>query len=199
MRWSRCRPAAPVSLYDLISINQPLSDNLEVTLINKGQNAAEMFTLIMTNKSDIGEPVTTFEIPSDTSFLATGDNDPTDIVETLNIILDIPAVNVTERYEFKVISSLGTIKKLTIDCNGTTETCGPISGPIGTGELSSQLFLDGPTGVNGKTSTVIMFIQNTGDATVYDLEPIRDCATMTDTVPPGGTHTFDPCTSARLP
>jgi len=179
--------------FDLISINQPLSENLEVSLINNGQNAAEMFTLIMTNKSDFGEPTRTFEIPSDTSFLAPGADEPTDIVETLNILLDIPAANVTERYEFKVISSLGTIKKLIIDCNGDTMTCGPLTGPIGTGALSAQLFLDGPTGVNGKISTVIMFIQNTGDATVYDLEPIRDCATMTETVPVGGTHTFFPC------
>jgi len=42
---------------------------LQVNLTNQGQNSAEMFTIIMTNKSDIGEPTQTIEIPSATSFL----------------------------------------------------------------------------------------------------------------------------------
>ena len=187
--------------FDLVSITQAAGDDLEVSLINDGQNAAEMFTMIMTNKSDVGEPTQTFEIPSLTSFLAPGAELPTDIVQTLNITMSTPAVNVTETYDFKVISSLGTIKKLRIECTDDG-VCGPLTGPIGTGALSVQLFLDGPTGINTKTSTIIMFVQNTGDATVLNISPVRTCTAMTTTVPAGGTHTFtscDPPTPASIP
>ena len=178
--------------FDLVSITQAAGDDLEVDLINNGQNAAEMFTMIMTNKSDAGEPTQTFEIPSGTSFLAPGAELPTDIVQTLNITMNTPTVNVTETYDFKVISSLGTIKKLRIECTDDG-VCGPLTGSIGEGALSVQLFLDGPTGINGKTSTIIMFVQNTGDATILDVEPVLTCAAMTTTVPVGGDHTFTGC------
>ena len=64
----------------LNSITQAPAAFLKVELTNEGQNAAEMFTVVMTNTTDAGEPTRTFEIPSATSFLLPGDNTPTNIV-----------------------------------------------------------------------------------------------------------------------
>jgi len=149
-------------------------DFLQVNLTNQGQNAAEMFTLVMTNKSDAGEPTETIDIPSITSFLAPNDDDPTNIVSTLDLKMDTPPPTLTEDYDFKVISSLGTIKKISITCDdtGLCGTTTPLTGPAA---LSSQLFLDGPAGVNTKPSTVIMFVQNTGDVPLEDVYPVAAC------------------------
>ncbi|MDH3610336.1 MAG: hypothetical protein OEM79_01095 [Nitrosopumilus sp.] len=182
--------------FDLTSISQPAGQFLDVNLINQGPNAAEMFTMVMTNKSDAGQPTRTFEIPSSTSFLPPGADSPTDIVDTLNINMTIPGAGIIESYDFKVISSLGTIKKLSVECNGDTGTCGPVTGPVGAGALDSELFLDGPTAVNGHTTTIIMFIQNTGDESVYDVEPKELCADMWTTT---GSGNFSPCALTPTP
>jgi len=94
----------------------------------------------------------------------------------------------------KVISSLGKIKFHTIVCSDTE--CGPTGTAPGAGSLTESLFLDGPTGVNTKTSTVIMFVTNTSNEIVTDVQPSRgfagldDCDTnnfWTETIPqPGG-------------
>jgi len=148
---------------------------LQVNLTNQGQNAAEMLTIIMTNKSDVGYPTRTFEIPSDTSFLTPRVDKSTNIVSTLNLRLDTPGPGLREDYDFKVISSLGTIKKLSVTCDDTG-LCGPVfPPPTGPASLSAQLFLDGPTGINTKTSTVIMFVQNTGGAPLEDVYPVAAC------------------------
>jgi len=169
------------------AVQQVPTGFLQVNLTNQGQNVAEMFTLVMTNKSDIGEPTATIRIPSATSFLLPND-DETNIVNTLDLKMALPA-GPDENYDFKVISSLGTIKKISIVCD-STGLCGPSSGPIGEGDLTAQLFLDGPTGVNTKTSTVVMFIQNNGDGIMHGVTPLNNCADMT-IEPIGGS--FDPC------
>jgi len=155
------------------------ADYLEIELTNTGQNTAEMFTVIMTNKSDIGEPTRTFEIPSVTSFLPVGDTTPTNVVSTLDLKMDIPPLvtDPPEDYEFKVISSLGTVKTISIQCQPPPfSICGIVTPPAppGTPGLSAQLFLDGPTGVNGKVSTVIMFVQNTGSVPLEDVRPVDE-------------------------
>ena len=162
--------------FDLTSIFQPVAGFLEIELTNQGQNTAEMFTVVMTNKTDTGEPTRTFEIPNETSFLPVGDETPTNIVSTLNLKMDIPAPAQTEDYDFKVISSLGTIKMLTITCDGTSQICGvvPPPAPPGTASLSAELFLDGPVGINTKISTVIMFVQNTGTVPLEDVYPTQE-------------------------
>jgi len=147
---------------------------LQVNLTNQGQNAAEMFTVIMTNKSDVGYPTRTFEIPSATSFLAPGDDKSTNIVSTLDLALATPGLGLRENYDFKVISSLGTIKKLSVTCDDTG-LCGPVVPLIGPASLSAQLFLDGPIGINTKMSTVIMFVQNTGGVPLEDVYPVAAC------------------------
>ena len=121
----------------------------------------------MTNVTDTGFPTTLFEIPSDTSFIPSGDED--DIVSTLDLKMKLaPAANLTSTYNFKVISSLGTIKTVTLQCSFTE--CGIVT--VG-GDLIIQLFADGPTGVNTKISTIIMFVTNTADFEYTGVTPTR--------------------------
>jgi len=153
------------------NVLQAPGEPLQVNATNLGQNAVEIFTMILTNSTDTagGFPTATIEIPSDTSFLAPGHNKPpTDVVKTLNLKLDITPDGISETYTIKLISSLGTIKKLEIICNDTF--CGT-GGGTGTSGIVAQLFLDGPTGVNTKTSTVVMFVTNTGELPLTDVAP----------------------------
>ena len=159
------------------SVLQNPSDVLQINVANKGQNPAEIFTLIITNSSDIAEgyPTRTYNIPSVTSLLASGASS-TDIVKTLDLTMDSAAPSEKDTYSFKIISSLGTIKKLSIECD-ETGLCGQSLGGGGSGGLAVQLFLDGPNGVNTKTSTVIMFVSNIGDVPLEDIRPVRACPT----------------------
>ncbi len=98
--------------FTLNNIGQPgygLTDYLKIELSNQGPNTAEMFTVVMTNATDAGEPTKTFEVPSATSFLPVGEIGTTDIVSTSLLQLDDPGAGNTDDYDFKVISSLGTI------------------------------------------------------------------------------------------
>jgi len=157
----------------LNSVQQLPGGFLKVELTNQGQNVAEMFTLVMTNKTDPGEPTQTIRIPSATSFLLPGEDTPTDVVAGFNLKMDIPVAPPDETYDFKVISSLGTIKKISITCNQSTGDCGVDTvTPAGPSSLTAQLFLDGPTGINTKTSTVILFVTNNGEVTLTNVRPL---------------------------
>jgi len=155
---------------------------LSIDVNNVGQNPVEIFTVVMTNVTDVGFPTTIIEIPSDTSFIPPGDED--DIVSTLDLKMKLAAAaGLTETYNFKVISSLGTIKTATLQCSFTE--CGSVS--VG-GDLIIQLFADGPTGVNTKISTIIMFVTNTADFEYTAVQPTR-----------GFTDTTDPPTTCNAP
>jgi len=156
------------------NIVQPVADDLEVEILNQGQNPTEIFTLVITEVDDPAGvfPTTTYDIPSSTSFLAPGDDIPTDILSNTPIFLDladplgVPPTTTLE-YKIKVISSLGTIKTLTVICNQFT--CNPGGGEPG---LDAQLFMDGPNGVNSKTSTIIMFVTNNGEVPLTGVGPL---------------------------
>jgi len=140
---------------------------LTVDVNNIGQNHVQIPTLIITNSTDFanGFPTKVHDIPSDTWFVAPDYTQ--NIVSTIPITLKL-AQNLgdTERYHFKVISSIGTIKTTTLSCDFTQ--CGPIGSG---GSLEATLFLDSPNGVNTKTSTVIMFVSNTVDVAITDIQP----------------------------
>ena len=143
---------------------------LTVDVRNIGQNAVEIPTLIITNSSDIanGFPTIVYDLQSDTSFVGPGYTG--NVVSTTPITLglaDNPGD--TKLYHFKVISSRGTIKTTTVSCDDLQ--CGAIS--TGGGGLTATLFLDGPNGVNTKTSTVVMFVSNTADVAITDVQPTK--------------------------
>jgi hypothetical protein len=165
------------------TIVQLPSESLQVNVTNLGPNPAEIFTIVITNSSDVtnGYPTQTVDIPSDTSFLPPNSNIPVDIVKTLNLKMkNSPS---QELYQFKIISSLGTIEKLFLVCqNGT---CGLGSGG-GSSGLFAQFLMDGPNGINTKNSTAVMFVTNTGEVPLTDVAPVISCSSM---------WTVDPLTS----
>jgi hypothetical protein len=124
--------------------------------------------LIITNSTDVtnGFPTAVYDILSDASFVGPG--------YTGNIVITTPITlglaqnpGEIELYHFKVISSRGTIKTTSVSCDDLQ--CGAISS--GGGGLTATLFLDGPNGVNSKTSTVVMFVSNTADVAITDVQP----------------------------
>jgi len=150
-----------------IAVSTNGTEILSIDVNNVGQNPVEIFTIVMTNVTDVGFPTTIIEIPSDTSFIPSGDKD--DIVSTLDLKMKLaPSANLTSTYNFKVVSSLGTIKTATLQCSFTE--CGTVT--LG-GDLIIQLFSDGPTGVNTKISTIVMFVTNTADFEYTDVTPTR--------------------------
>jgi archaellum component FlaF (FlaF/FlaG flagellin family) len=155
------------------SIVQLPGDSLQVNVTNTGQNPSEIFTLVLTNSSDVtnGYPTQTIEIPSDTSFLPPNSNTPVDIVGTLDFKMkDSPSI---ELYQFKIISSLGNIEKLFVVCqNGA---CGQ-GGGGGSSGLFAQFLMDGPNGINTKNSTAVMFVTNTGEVPLDDVAPNFACS-----------------------
>ena len=99
-----------------IGVSTNSTEFLSIDVNNVGQNPVEIFTVVMTNITDVGFPTTIIEIPSDTSFIPPGDSD--DIVSTLDLKMKLaPAANVTSAYNFKIISSLGTIKTASLLCS----------------------------------------------------------------------------------
>jgi len=178
------------------SILQESGELLVINATNKGQNVAEIFTIVITNKTDAGEPTQTYSIPSVTSFLAPGDDESTDIVETLDLNMTLAANpgDPDRVYDIKVISSLGTIKQLKLFCNDVN--CGS-GGVVGTGDLQIQIFLDGPTGINTKTSTIIMLATNNGDAKITNVIPdfllSPDCENILFSQTGSGTADFTEC------
>jgi archaellum component FlaF (FlaF/FlaG flagellin family) len=177
--------------FSINSITQLSGESLQVNVTNKGQNPSEIFTLVITNSSDIanGYPTQTIDIPSETSFLTPNSLTPTDIVNTLDLKMDNTPTN--ELFQFKIISSLGTIEKLFVTCqNGT---CGITAGGGDSG-LYAQFLMDGPNAVNTKNSTAVMFVTNTGEVPLTDVAPITACSSMWSATPDvSGTANFNPC------
>ena len=176
------------------TIVQLPGDSLQVNITNLAQNPTEIFTLVITNSSDItdGYPTQTIDIPSDTSFIAPNSDKPTDIVKTLN--LKMANTPDPELYNFKVISSLGTIQQLYVVCQ--SGTCG-LGGGGGSSDLFAQFLMDGPNAVNTKTSTAVMFVTNTGQVPLTDVAPDIACSkgAMFSVVPDtAGTADYNPCT-----
>lgn len=164
-----------------IAVSTNGTEFLSIDVTNVGQNPVEIFTVVMTNITDAGFPTKIIEIPSDTSFIPSGDED--DIVSTLDLQMNLaPAANLISTYNFKVISSLGTIKTATLQCSFTE--CGSVT--LG-GDLVIQLFSDGPTGVNTKISSIIMFVTNTADFTYTDVTPTRGVSDAPAACNAGGT------------
>ncbi len=162
--------------FDLVSIRQEAGGFLKIELINRGQNPAEMFSIVMTNVTDVGQPTKIIEIPSETSFLPVGDDAPTNIVETLNLKMDIPVAPPDETYKFKIFSTLSdsdNAKTAKIVCKQSTGDCAPAAPSTGTSGLTAQLFLDKPVGVNTKTSTVLLFVSNNGTDKLTNVRPLQ--------------------------
>ena len=147
--------------------------NLSVIVDNLGQNSIEISSVVVTQEVDVTGifPSDRYEIPPDAAFIASGDN--RDVLASLPPIpLTLPnPLDPDIIYSIKVISSLGTIQLDNIICNLTD--CLPITPPPGVGTLTATLFLDGPNGINTKNSTVVMFVTNTSEEILSNVQPVK--------------------------
>ena len=152
-----------------IGVSTDANEILKIDVDNHGQNPVEIFTLILTNgtATSSGFATETFDISPDTSFIPPKKTE--NILSTTPLKMKLP-LSGTEIYNLKVISSLGTIKTATLTCQPDPVGCGAVSSG---GKLTAQLFLDGPNGVNTKTSTIVMFVTNTDSVTVTDVRPTK--------------------------
>ena len=168
--------------------NALLPPELTVNVDNDAKNPLEIFSLVISDQQ--AEPgfittTTVYDIPADASFIMPGDEENilATTVPPITLPLPLPLENEII-YTFKTVSSLGNFAFDTIFCTefGCTD---PVT-PPGDGSLRHSLFMDGPTGINTKTSTLVMFVFNTSDETVTDVQPFfgfnvpgpPDCADM---------------------
>jgi len=152
---------------------------LHIEVRNEGQNSVEIFTVVVAEITDFANdfPTTLYDIPADSSFITPKDQQ--EILPPGLILLDLAVLPITDEfYTIKVISSLGKIRIFTIVCTNTE--CGSTGTGPGAGSLTELLFLDGPTGINTKTSTVVMFVTNTSDEIVTDVQPFRGFTGLDD-------------------
>jgi len=145
---------------------------LAVNVKNNGEFPLEIFSLVVTDSQDeFGVFATTvYDIPSDASYIMPDktENILATTVPPITLILPLPGNN-DKVYTFKTISSRGNIAMDSIVC--TDLGCSdPVTLP-GAGALRHSLFMDGPTAINTKTSTLVMFVTNTSDETVTDVQP----------------------------
>ena len=170
--------------FDIVVFTQPPDSGqaeLRIQVKNKGSNTVEISNVVVAEITDFNNnyPTTVYDIPSNLSFITPGNQE--DILPDSFILLDLanPPTTVDEEvYNIKVISSLGIIKTYSIICDNTQ--CGVAVTPAGEGSLSASLFLDGPTGVNTKVSTVVMFVTNTSDETITNVRPFAGFAGADD-------------------
>ena len=145
---------------------------LAVNVKNNGEFPLEIFSLVVTDSQDeFGVFATTvYDIPSDASYIMPDktENILATTVPAITLTLPNPGDN-DKVYTFKTISSRGNIAMDNITCNdvGCSD---PVTLP-GAGALRHSLFMDGPTAINTKTSTLVMFVTNTSDETVTDVQP----------------------------
>ena len=146
---------------------------LTVNVDNDAKIPLEIFSLVISDQQ--AEPgfistTTVYDIPADASFIMPGEEENILLTTVPPITLPLPLATENEIiYTFKTVSSLGNFAFDTIFCTefGCTD---PVT-PPGDGSLRHSLFMDGPTGINTKTSTLVMFVFNTSDETVTDVQP----------------------------
>ena len=129
------------------------NDFLNVSIQNQGQNPVEISSLWITNTTLSDQPATRYTINYDDAFVPSGFTSNVISTQTLQMIPDT--------YDIKVISSLGSIKNVEL-------VVGP--GPS-SGGLRAELITDPPDVVIGKNVTVAMFVTNTGESMIENVEP----------------------------
>ena len=145
-----------------VSTDSPIPPNpaeLFIAVENNGPNTIEISTVVVAQLTKVLEdyPVDVYDIPPDLSFITPESKQ--NILPPGLILLDLADPSTTgvgiEQYQIKVISSLGTKKLWTVTCD--ENGCAELEAPPGSGSLSATMFLDGPNGINTKTSTVVIF------------------------------------------
>ena len=135
-----------------VLVSTDANDLLNVSINNQGQNPVEITSVWITNKTLPDEPVKRYSINFDDAFVPPGFVSNVVSTQTLAITPD--------KYDIKVISSYGSIKKVELDTNGG-----------GSNGLRAEMLTDPPDPVIGKNVTTAMIVTNTGDLPIYNVYP----------------------------
>jgi len=124
------------------------NDILNISINNQGQNPVEISSIWITNKTLPDQPATRYNVNYDDAFVSSGFTSNVLSTQTLQMI---PGT-----YDIKIISSLGTIKKVEL---------------YGSSGLRAEMITDPPDVIIGQNVTIAMIVTNTGINTVNNVQP----------------------------
>ena len=128
------------------------NDILNLSVNNQGQNPVEILNIWITNKTLSDQPATRYNVNYGDSFVSSGFTKNVLSTQTLQMIPDT--------YDIKIISSLGTIKKVELALNGG-----------GSSGLRAEMITDPPDVIIGQNVTIAMIVTNTGIEHVNNVQP----------------------------
>lgn len=135
-----------------VLVSTDANDLLNVSVNNQGQNPVEITSIWITNKTLPDEPVTRYSINFDDAFVPSGF--VSNVVSTQTLAMN------PDKYDVKIISSYGSIKKVELDMVGG-----------GSNGLRAEMITDPPDVIIGQNVTIAMIVTNTGSETITNVYP----------------------------
>ncbi len=139
-----------------VSAQTDANHKLTLWVHNSGQNSIEIPTIWIVNKTLAGQPAKRISIDSNDSFIPTGAESTKNILASQNLFL------VPDSYDFKVLSSLGTmeyVNDLLVE--------GGVSGDF----LRSEFVAIPPDVLSGQNMTLAMFVTNVSKVPLVSVSP----------------------------
>ena len=145
-----------------MTTNETDSDRLAIQVVNDGRHIVEIADIWIINKTDSanGFPATRYTIGYSDTIIPAGYG--------RNILENTPLFLNQDKYDVKVISKLGTIKKSEIDLNGTSV-------------LKAEIYTIPPDVRVGENVTVALRVTNIGDNEITNVTPFG----LPQVIPPG--------------
>jgi hypothetical protein len=137
-----------------IAVSTDSSNKLDISVTNFGQNPVEISSFWIINKTLSSQPATRYSVDYDDSFVTGGI--PSSILASQSLYM------VSDSYDIKVVSSLGTIEiaELMVGSGGSSIN-----------NLRSVLVTDPPDVILGQNVTIGMVVTNTGQLKINDVTP----------------------------
>ncbi|KAG2478740.1 MAG: hypothetical protein NPMRd3_980001, partial [Nitrosopumilales archaeon] len=126
------------------------SNRLSLQVVNTGNNPIEIADVWIINKTDAAQPAAKYDVDYRDASVPVGHNG--------NILSNTPLYLISDIYDIKVISSLGTIQAVEYDVAG------------GSNILSAQMVAIPQDVRFGENVTVILMVTNTGE---FDVKEVR--------------------------
>ena len=126
------------------------SNRLSLQVVNTGNNPIKIADVWIINKTDAAEPAAKYDVDYRDASIPVGHSG--------NILANTPLYLISDIYDIKVISSIGTIQAVEYDVAG------------GSNILSAQMVAIPQDVRFGENVTVILMVTNTGD---FDVKEVR--------------------------
>jgi len=126
------------------------NNRLSLQVVNIGNNPIEIADVWIINKTDAAEPAAKHDVDYRDAFIPVGHNS--------NILANKPLYLISDIYDIKVISSIGTIQAVEYDVAG------------GSNILNAQMVAIPQDVRFGENVTVILMVTNTGE---FDLDQVQ--------------------------